>query len=193
MSPHSIFNLALHFQQPYGHVVAYSTSSVILWTTGLDKQPCGDTNQQQVHRACYIMKCYFDWTGLTMPCVFDPDITIGWPKRVPVLRGLGETNALQMASHGPFLAWIWAPLHHHTSVIGNSCVNKVSYTTSSDCKETRDIKIAMFPPYTLLKNDDTGPEALQVGPSGGSSTGNDIIAHQGAPQGSTKQETCVHV
>lgn len=55
-----------------------------------------------------IMKCYFDWTGLTMPCVFDPDITYGWPKRVPVLRGLGETNALQMASHGPFLAWIWA-------------------------------------------------------------------------------------
>lgn len=89
-----------------------------------------------------------------------------WPRhhirvtkeRVPVLRGLGETNALQMASHGPFLAWIWAPLHHHTSVIGSSCVNKVSYTTSSDCKETRDIKIAMFPSYTLLKNDDTGPK-----------------------------------
>lgn len=70
-------------------------------------------------------------------------------------------------------------LHHHTSVIGSSCVNKVSYTTSSDCKETRDIKIAMFPSYTLLKNDDTGP-------SGGSSTGNDIRAQPGSPVGLNK-------
>jgi len=145
------------------------------------------TNSKYAHPV--IMKCYFDWTGLTMPCVFDPDITFGWPKRVPVLRGLGETNALQMASHGPFLAWIWAPLpfllllhHHHTSVIGSSCVNKVSDTTSSNCKETRDIKIAMFPSNTLLKNDDTGPSG-GVHPLEMTSEPN-----QGAPWGSTKQK-----
>lgn len=101
-----------------------------------------------------------------------------------MLRGLEETNALQMARHGPFFGLnLSPPLHHYTSAIGSPCVNKVSHTTSSDCKETLDIEIAMFPLYTLLKNDDTGPESPSVGASGRSSTGNDIIAHQGAPRG----------
>lgn len=96
-----------------------------------------------------------------------------------------QTNALQMASRGPFLALNLSPPctpHHHASVIGSSCVNKVSYTTPSDCKETCDIKISsqfghVSPVYATEEwwHRPGALKSLQRGPCG-HPTKNDIIA-----------------